>query len=163
MEAAEQPHRDGGARGGGHPARAGAAPAAPSPSQTDMLCMKIEERWKPAAAEGESSESAPIICTVCGREGHPCCGLAYWTALRAAWLRVKEEDVAREPPSFEHDGPLQLQQSGSVGPIRDLSDGEIEDLEDCLEAVQRPFPQLRKSIPLMQAIQTAEALWDAND
>lgn len=87
--------------------------------------------------------------------------MRYWISLRSAWLRVKEEDVACEPANFEDDGPLQLQ-TDNIN-VRELSEGEVEDLEDCLDAVQRPFPKLRKSVPLMQAVATAETLWDTED
>lgn len=83
--------------------------------------------------------------------------------MRAAWLRISEEDVACEPNSFEDAGPLQLARAEASGSPRDLSEGELEDLEDCLDAVQRPFPKLRRNVPLMQAIQCAEALWDTDD
>lgn len=36
------------------------------------------------------------------------------------------------------------------GFVREISEGEAEDLEDCLDAIQRPFPRLRRSIPLSQ-------------
>ncbi|CAK0892386.1 unnamed protein product [Prorocentrum cordatum] len=51
---------------------------------------------------------------------------------------------------------------GRTTPVRDLSEGEMEELEDCLDAVQRPFPRLRRSTPLMQAVQCAEGLWDSD-
>jgi len=89
--------------------------------------------------------------------------MRYWTALRAAWLRAAEEEIEHEPESFEDPGSLQTSRAGLVGPIRDLSEGELEDLEDCLDAVVRPFPRLKRSVPLTQAVQCAEALWDVDD
>mmetsp|Transcript_37231 Transcript_37231/g.115703 ORF Transcript_37231/g.115703 Transcript_37231/m.115703 type:complete len:180 (+) Transcript_37231:221-760(+) len=124
------------------------------------LFAQVDERW---ASEAKTSADGTVICTECGREGHPCCGLRYWTTLRAAWLRTSEEEVVREPSSFEDAGPLQLARVGLTAPVRDLSEGELEDLEDCLDAVQRPFPLLQRSIPLMQAVQCAEALWDTDE
>lgn len=91
----------------------------------------------------------------------PCDGVAYWHGLRAAWLRTTESEVAKLPDSFDDAGPLQLSR-GRTTPVRDLSEGEMEDLEDCLDAVQRPFPRLRRSAPLMQAVQCAESLWDSD-
>lgn len=120
-------------------------------AQVDAACM--------AAA---TNADGVVTCVNCGREGHPACGLRYWYSLRAAWLRVKEEDVAVEPSSFEDDGPLQLKVEGSFQ-VRNLSEDEVEDLEDCLDAVQRPFPRLRRSVPLAQAIACAESLWDGDD
>ncbi|CAK0892381.1 unnamed protein product [Prorocentrum cordatum] len=91
----------------------------------------------------------------------PSCGVAYWHGLRAAWLRTTESEVAKLPDSFDDAGPLQLSR-GRTTPVRDLSEGEMEELEDCLDAVQRPFPRLRRSTPLMQAVQCAEGLWDSD-
>ncbi|CAK0892384.1 unnamed protein product [Prorocentrum cordatum] len=72
-----------------------------------------------------------------------------------------ESEVAKLPDSFDDAGPLQLS-PGRTTPVRDLSEGEMEELEDCLDAVQRPFPRLRRSTPLMQAVQCAEGLWDSD-
>mmetsp|Transcript_43316 Transcript_43316/g.129358 ORF Transcript_43316/g.129358 Transcript_43316/m.129358 type:complete len:181 (-) Transcript_43316:39-581(-) len=123
------------------------------------LFAQVELRWMSSA---QRCADGTVVCVVCGREGHPCCGRRYWTSLRAAWLRVSEEEVNIEPSSFEDAGPLQLARAELAGPVRDLSEGEFEDLEDCLDAVQRPFPRLRRSVPLMQAVQCAEALWDTD-
>lgn len=130
------------------------------PSGADSIFMQVDARCKEAVTT--NSAAGTPICVGCGREGHSCCGMRYWISLRSAWLRTKEEEVAREPASFEDDGPLQLATEIAV-PIRELSEGEVEDLEDCLDAVQRPFPKLRKSIPLAQAVQCAETLWDTDD
>merc|ERR1711920_331318 len=81
------------------------------------LCAQVNVRWNSGATE----PNAPIICIVCGREGHPCCGLRYWTTLRAAWLKASEEEVACVPNSFEDPGPLQLARAGLTLPIRDLN------------------------------------------
>mmetsp|Transcript_4328 Transcript_4328/g.8797 ORF Transcript_4328/g.8797 Transcript_4328/m.8797 type:complete len:92 (+) Transcript_4328:3-278(+) len=91
--------------------------------------------------------------------------MRYWTSLRSAWLRVDEAEVSVEPNSFEDPGSLQLARAkkGEEEHVRELSEGEIEDLEECLDAQQRPFPRLRKSVPLMQAVQCAEALWDTDE
>mmetsp|Transcript_99592 Transcript_99592/g.277253 ORF Transcript_99592/g.277253 Transcript_99592/m.277253 type:complete len:188 (-) Transcript_99592:77-640(-) len=154
---------DGGGAGGGSTA------ASSSSSQpldrgggdgVEDLFAQVDVRWMSSARLGADGT---VICVECGREGHPCCGLRYWTSLRAAWLRISEEDIVCEPTSFEDPGPLQLARADQAGPIRDLSEGELEDLEDCLDAVQRPFPRLRRSVPLMQAVQCAEALWDTDD
>merc|ERR1740138_71323 len=125
------------------------------------MISQVDERYRQAAAAAPDSHDIPT-CLAVSASPPMVCGLRYFTSLRAAWLRCKEEDVTREPPSFEDDGPLQLQQSANVGHIRDLSDGELEDLEDCLDAVQRPFPRLRRSVPLSQAVQCAENLWDTD-
>eukprot|EP00450_Noctiluca_scintillans_P010483 CAMPEP_0194505198 /NCGR_PEP_ID=MMETSP0253-20130528/31221_1 /TAXON_ID=2966 /ORGANISM="Noctiluca scintillans" /LENGTH=165 /DNA_ID=CAMNT_0039347705 /DNA_START=17 /DNA_END=514 /DNA_ORIENTATION=+ len=118
-----------------------------------VLFDQVDIRWLGEPSDGE------LACVVCGRTGHACCGMRYWTALRAAWLRVSEEEVAKEPVSFEDPGALQSRGNTAVI-VRDLSEGELEDLEDCLDAVQRPFPKLKRSVPLAQAVQCAEALWD---
>jgi len=131
-----------------------------NPSGAEAIFMQVDARCRECSPKSE--DTGNHICTNCQRGGHPACGMRYFISLRSAWLRVKEEDVAREPPSFEDDGPLQLQ-AESTAPVRELSEGEVEDLEDCLDAVQRPFPKLRKSVPLMQAVQCAESLWDTDD
>mmetsp|Transcript_60687 Transcript_60687/g.141402 ORF Transcript_60687/g.141402 Transcript_60687/m.141402 type:complete len:176 (-) Transcript_60687:104-631(-) len=124
------------------------------------LFAHVDVRW---ASSAKTRRDGTVICIQCGRGGHPCCGLRYWTSLRAAWLRTSEEEIVCEPSSFEDAGSLQLARADLAGPIRDLSEGEFQDLEDCLDAVQRPFPRLRRSVPLMQAVQCAEALWDTDD
>lgn len=117
-----------------------------------------------------------IVCSACGREGHPLCGKTAWIAERARWLDVSEEDVGREPDSFEHDGTLRdtvraargnakaefatfppIDDDGDV--LSDMSDGEREMLEDCLDATERPYPQPRRQIPLIQVIRCAEEVW----
>lgn len=162
MDAEKEPQLLGGVAPGGSrkaPSTMSTAADAGSQQSADELMMQVESRHIASAG----SKEGPVVCVVCGREGHPCCGMRYWIALRSAWLRVKEEDVAREPASFEDDGPLQLQTANITTQIRDLSEGELEDLEDCLDAVQRPFPRLRRSVPLMQAVQCAETLWDTDE
>mmetsp|Transcript_49929 Transcript_49929/g.115919 ORF Transcript_49929/g.115919 Transcript_49929/m.115919 type:complete len:171 (+) Transcript_49929:174-686(+) len=131
----------------------------PGGRDVEEIFAQVHLRWTCVAARPDGT----MVCVECGREGHPCCGLRYWTSLRAAWLRAPEEEILREPGSFEDAGPLQLARADLAGPVRDLSEGELEDLEDCLDAVQRPFPRLRRSVPLMQAVQCAEALWDTDD
>mmetsp|Transcript_16823 Transcript_16823/g.37982 ORF Transcript_16823/g.37982 Transcript_16823/m.37982 type:complete len:175 (-) Transcript_16823:219-743(-) len=140
---------------------AGGSADGPSNEAVEVLFAQVNERWMSSVKT--STDGAPV-CAECGRDGHPCCGLRYWTSLRAVWLKTTEEEVLRVPRSFEDPGPLQLARVGSAaGPVRDLSDGELEDLEECLDAVQRPFPPLRRRIPLPQAVQCAEALWDTDD
>mmetsp|Transcript_87999 Transcript_87999/g.152459 ORF Transcript_87999/g.152459 Transcript_87999/m.152459 type:complete len:174 (+) Transcript_87999:229-750(+) len=173
MEASKEARRDpgDGAEGRNSTGSTGEGRPAVPPGRRDgvaELFAQVDLRWRNAsvvsAEDGaEVPKERPLICITCGLEGHPCCGMRYWTALRAAWLRVAEEEVARVPSSFEDAGPLQLSRAASTGPIRELSEGELEDLEDCLDAVQRPFPRLSRSVPLMQAVQCAEALWDTDD
>jgi len=160
MEAEKDPHLAGGSGGRRAPPASGAGAAGTDAGQqsADEFLSQVDARCRAAATSAEGT----VICINCGREGHPSCGMRYWTSLRSAWLRVKEEDVAREPSTFEDDGSLQ-QVTSNLTPIRDLSEGELEDLEDCLDAVQRPFPRLRRSVPLMQAVQCAESLWDTDD
>lgn len=138
-------------------------------------------------AEPQEPPPPPEVCSVCGRLGHPRCGKAFWIDQRAVWLRMPVEQVEAEPTSFEHDGTLhgailaerareaQEATSGEGGtaasprcgrPIRDeygelveLSDEERDTLEDCLDAVERPYPQPLRSLPLPQAVRCAEELW----
>merc|ERR1712135_89981 len=70
-----------------------------------------------------------------------------WVAERARWLDVSEEEVGRDPPSFEDSGTLQnflTQKTPVVEPpdLSDLSYDERDFLEDCLESTCRPFPEL---------------------
>mmetsp|Transcript_66795 Transcript_66795/g.157307 ORF Transcript_66795/g.157307 Transcript_66795/m.157307 type:complete len:179 (+) Transcript_66795:284-820(+) len=108
-----------------------------------------------AATRIDPATGLPICST-----GELRCGLRYWIKDRAAWLRLPEELVAEEPHSFEDPGSVQIAKQTQTGFIREISEGEAEDLEDCLDAIQRPFPLLRRSIPLSQAVQYAEALWE---
>lgn len=135
------------------PGAAGLGPGADAGhlSGAEAIFMQVDTRCREVAPKSEATTE---------KWNH--CGYRYWISLRSAWLRVGEEEAARVPASFEDDGPLQLQADSTV-PIRELSEGEVEDLEDCLDAVQRPFPKLRKSVPLMQAVQCAESLWDTDD
>ncbi|CAE7563808.1 unnamed protein product [Symbiodinium sp. CCMP2456] len=111
--------------------------------------MEVEQRHL-AAARKDPATGLPI-CGTCARLGHPLCGLRYWITLRAAWLRLPEELVAEEPHSFEDPGSVQIARQAQIGFVREISEGEAEDLEDCLDAIQRPFPLLRRPIPLSQA------------
>ncbi|CAE6917384.1 unnamed protein product [Symbiodinium sp. CCMP2592] len=111
--------------------------------------MEVEQRYL-AAARKDPATGLPI-CGTCARLGHPLCGLRYWITLRAAWLRLPEELVAEEPHSFEDPGSVQIARQAQIGFVREISEGEAEDLEDCLDAIQRPFPLLRRPIPLSQA------------
>jgi len=106
----------------------------------------------------------PVICSVCGRPGHPRCGRELWVAERARWLDVSEEEVGRDPPSFEDSGTLQnflTQKTPVVEPpdLSDLSDDERDFLEDCLESTCRPFPELLGRLRLPLVVQCAEQLW----
>jgi len=152
----------------------------------------------------------PVVCTACGREGHPMCGRAFWVQQRAEWLCVPAEVVGRDPVSFERSGRLRAalraaraESAGGPGALsgpeplaasaprapgsavedaaaaadgrsdgeddlsdfsdelllEDLSESEQEVLEDCLGAVDRPFPALRRKLALPHAVQTANLLW----
>lgn len=46
---------------------------------------------------------------------------------------------------------------------RELSDDERDVLEECLDSVVRPFPDLKRPVPLAKAVETAEALWECDD
>lgn len=144
----------------GQDSGSGATSSSGSGHTAEAMLEQVDARWRATARRGPDGT---LICTECGLPGHPCCGQRYWNSLRAAWLRVSEEQVAQLPASFEDAGPLQLLREGQHGQIRELSEGEVEDLEDCLDAVQRPFPLLRFKVPLGQAVQCAEALWDGDD
>mmetsp|Transcript_124621 Transcript_124621/g.202677 ORF Transcript_124621/g.202677 Transcript_124621/m.202677 type:complete len:321 (-) Transcript_124621:74-1036(-) len=126
----------------------------------------------------QAEECPPIVCEVCGREGHHRCGKDWWVAQRARWLRVSEEEVGRDPSDFEDDGTLiglriaqraaeRLASGGTdadesrrrCDDLSELSEDEREMLEDCLESTERPFPRLKRRLPLAQAVWCAEELW----
>jgi len=44
--------------------------------------------------------------------------------------------------------------------LSELSDEEIEALRACIDATERPFPQLKRQLPLAHAVQCAEELWE---
>jgi len=115
----------------------------------------------------------PVVCSECGREGHPRCGKNCWLDLRAAWLGVDRDAVDVEPESFEDDGPLGVarrqallvargaSEDNSAGaPFSDMSDDEREMLEDCLDSTERPYPKLKRRVALPQVVFCAEELWD---
>merc|ERR1712039_1169921 len=118
----------------------------------------------------------PVVCSTCNRVGHPCCGKAWWITQRSEWLGIDEETVSCEPEDFEDHGMLtsavlearqKAQLSGDLPPsdcnaevLSDLSDDERDDLEMCLEATERPYPQLKRKLPLSIAVRCAEDLWD---
>lgn len=107
----------------------------------------------------ESSE----ICATCGRPGHPLCGKSLWITVRANWLRVSETEVAKDPDRFEDAGTL----VEAIRAIRfddddsasELSDGELAQIGDCLDATERPYPALYRSFPLTQVVHRAVDLW----
>eukprot|EP00747_Dinoflagellata_sp_TGD_P084860 gnl/TRDRNA2_/TRDRNA2_162680_c0_seq2.p1 gnl/TRDRNA2_/TRDRNA2_162680_c0~~gnl/TRDRNA2_/TRDRNA2_162680_c0_seq2.p1 ORF type:complete len:182 (+),score=25.27 gnl/TRDRNA2_/TRDRNA2_162680_c0_seq2:52-546(+) len=104
------------------------------------------------------------------------CGKAHWVAQRARWLDVPEEEVSKEPESFEDHGSLGAYQEAKRAQASncqeracpsqshlDLSDDEREMLEDCLDSTERPYPPLKRSLPLVQAIRCAEEIWAEAD
>eukprot|EP00931_Biecheleriopsis_adriatica_P108080 TRINITY_DN82416_c0_g1_i1.p1 TRINITY_DN82416_c0_g1~~TRINITY_DN82416_c0_g1_i1.p1 ORF type:complete len:278 (-),score=78.75 TRINITY_DN82416_c0_g1_i1:1-834(-) len=114
------------------------------------------------------SEAAPppVVCSTCMRPGHECCGKSSWIASRAHWLHVSEEEVAREPDDFEDDGSLMQvmlskRPEDYEGPesVSDLSDDTRDQLEECLESTDRPYPQLKRKVTLTQAVHCAEEIW----
>lgn len=115
-----------------------------------------------------------VVCSECGREGHACCGKSEWVRRRAKWLGISEEKVGSDPASFEDNGTLMVLKDGqstqegrAVGSdadtqdddLSDLSEEEREMLEDCLDSTDRPYPQIKKKLPLRQALHCAEQLW----
>jgi len=109
----------------------------------------------------------PVICSVCGRTGHPACGREFWVSQRAKWLGMPLDVVEEEPAGFEDDGPLadavreaRAGQRPREDCLSDLSEDERELLEDCLDSTERPFPELRRKLPLVQAVRCAVELWE---
>lgn len=114
-----------------------------------------------------------VICSTCNLPGHSTCNLTgkdWWLAQRAQWLGVPLDQVGSVPNDFEDDGTLQdvvLEARRGVDVWRqaqltdeDLSDEERETLEECLEATIKPYPQLKRKLPLSVAVQCAVELWD---
>lgn len=115
---------------------------------------------------------AGVVCSTCGREGHPRCGKDLWLEQRAQYLDISLEEAGREPATYEDDGTLMglkkaqrqsdatTETGGDSGSdSTDMSDEEREMLEDCLESTDKPFPQIKKKLPLQQAIHCAETMW----
>jgi len=121
-----------------------------------------DQREAPAPAE-------PVVCSVCGFEGHACCGRSEWLRRRARWLDTDEAEVGRDPPGYEDDGtliPLRKAQRPSSevdGDISDMSEDEREMLEDCLDSTEKPYPQIMRKLGLRQAVHCAEQLWAEED
>mmetsp|Transcript_60121 Transcript_60121/g.127364 ORF Transcript_60121/g.127364 Transcript_60121/m.127364 type:complete len:312 (+) Transcript_60121:101-1036(+) len=144
----------------------------------DGLKFKFGALYSDRETETAAEPAAPTVCSVCARPGHELCGKERWLHVRAQWLGVPVEKVAEEPASFEDDGTLReviraerrarVQKDPSAGPswardisgeLADLSEDEREMLEECLDSVDRPYPQLLRSLPLPQAVRCAEELW----
>lgn len=168
-----------------------AAKAEPGDREVRVLFEQVTEdlRQMPVASAGPAlgglyddreptvPEPAPErdACPVCGRIDHTSCGRALWVAQRAQWLGVPVDEVARDPTSFEEEGtlaPLLRATRPAVGvaadtdmpdALSDLSDEEREMLEECLDATERPFPQLKRALPLTHAVHCAQELWAEDD
>lgn len=126
-------------------------------------------------ADRESQEHAPappVVCSVCGRQGHAQCGRDLWVQQRAQWLGVPEDEAGREPASYEDNGTLlklcakrareglDEERRGRLDTdFSDLSEEEKEMLEDCLDSTEKPYPQIKRRLPLPQAVRCAEDLW----
>merc|ERR1740117_42416 len=89
-------------------------------------------------------------------------GYEFWVSLRAKWLGTPEEEVAKLPRNFEDRGLLEhsrlVARKGKE--VRSVTLKEWQALETCLESVDRPYPELKQSIPLSQAIACAVDVWD---
>ncbi|CAE7358142.1 unnamed protein product [Symbiodinium necroappetens] len=89
-----------------------------------------------------------------------------WNADRARWLRVPEAEVTQEPSDFEEDGCLlEVIRSSRSHPnegkdLSDMSEDEREQLEDCLDSTEKPYPQPKRPVTLTQAVKCAEELWE---
>lgn len=141
-----------------------------------------------SADEAPGVEPQPqLVCSNCGRPGHARCGKQLWIEQRAAWLCIAAEEVDKEPGDFENDGTLmravraaRIAAAADDGDqaraaalsrymdpdnedsddLPELSDSEREMIEDCLEAVERPYQRLKRSLRLAQAVRCAEELWE---
>lgn len=183
-----------------------AARIAPTDRQVRSQLDEVTEQLKSLPGEGDSLRLAfgggmyddrdrppvepepPEVCSVCGRLGHARCGRDYWVEQRARWLQMPEQEVAREPTSFEEDGSLRVailavrakaadlaSKAGGAsastgghpresfrdadGVLLELSDEERDMLEDCIESIERPYPKLKRPLSLPQAVTCAEEFW----
>jgi len=124
---------------------------------------------EPGGELSSAEDKAPAECSTCDRQGHVVCGKLAWIRQRAEWLGVPEEEVAKEPSNFEEDGNLReviraaRPNGGSdesfEASLSDLSDEELDALEDCLNETSRPYPQPLRPLPLTQAVHCAEDVW----
>ena len=147
-----------------------------------------EQQIDPAFGEGPSDSLPAGSAPDAGGHQVTRCGKEFWVEQRAAWLGLPFAQVDQEPESFEDDGTLmgtlraarlamaaaavdrefgQLLASryatlvdGHEPP--ELSDREREMAEDCLDSTVRPYPCLKRPLPLAQAVRCAEELWDAD-
>jgi tetratricopeptide (TPR) repeat protein len=102
-----------------------------------------------------------------------CCGKGVWITQRAQWLGMPEEIVGMEPSDFENDGTLceailrkrgdQARLSDNEDVLSELSDEERDNLECCIESTSRPFPELKRKLPLVVAVRCAEEIWAEGD
>eukprot|EP00927_Polykrikos_kofoidii_P054445 TRINITY_DN48858_c0_g1_i1.p1 TRINITY_DN48858_c0_g1~~TRINITY_DN48858_c0_g1_i1.p1 ORF type:complete len:292 (-),score=47.92 TRINITY_DN48858_c0_g1_i1:21-896(-) len=140
---------------------------APSERQIRTLLAEVTEALRDQDRQAAPPPTPPEPCATCGRFGHACCGKAWWVQQRAEWLRIDIAEAEREPERFEDQGSLAevlAVARGRQGIIdhdldEEVSDGEREMLEDCLEATDRPYPQPKKKLPLALAVQCAAELW----
>jgi len=101
-------------------------------------------------------------CPVCGREDHEMCGPALWEATRARFLR-KPADQAREVRAVDSEGSpagilLPPEACDARAPLSDLDRVNIKTV---LSSIDRPYPQLRRPMPLGEVIGVATVLWKA--
>mmetsp|Transcript_44514 Transcript_44514/g.81311 ORF Transcript_44514/g.81311 Transcript_44514/m.81311 type:complete len:232 (-) Transcript_44514:82-777(-) len=135
-----------------------------------------------AATAMQVQKQAEVARRMCERPDPDRCGKQFWVQQRAEWLGLPVEEVALEPASFEDQGTLYQQcvaraertpvetDQREVDPGRtrafsldDLSSDEYGYLEDCMDAVERPFPQLKRQVSLTLAVHCAEELWAERD
>lgn len=159
-----------------------AAKIEPSDRQCRVLLEEVSEslrRFQPKAGFLGSGKglyedrpiapppAPPVVCSVCERVGHSLCGKALWIQQRSQWLGVGEDELGREPDSFEDDGTLQAElaahRAHELQSHEDLSDDECDMLRDVLEATARPYPKLKRKVNLVQAVHCAEELWAESD
>jgi len=138
----------------------------------------VEESARAAAAATAAADAAAAAAAAqrCVRPPPDRCGKAFWVKQRAEWLRLPEELVAPEPASFEMQGSLldarpavtaaadsshsAARASSPVESLDDMSSDERDQLEDCLDSVEKPYPLLKQQLSLRLAVHCAHRIWE---
>jgi len=146
------------------------AEPAPAPAATGVEAAQVADATEVLVPDEDDINS---ICQVCGRQGHRCCGIERWTAVRRRWLRLRDDEDIVEfrrgcaaddaSGASESEMPCRSGESSSCSldgvNSQVLTDAERINLRGCLAASEPPFPPLRRPLPLPLAVGCAVELW----